>query len=373
MLLITYTAILVLFIINFRSVMQSLGAFIYIFNPLFIGIAIAFILNRPCMYIDRLLRRRKVLKRKPSLARGLAVTITYILLFLIIALLISIVIPQLIESIGVFVNNAGTYLDNSQDLINKVARFTGIHNIDLSSSGISKYINQLAKSATALLGGIINITTGIISFIATLLISMIFSIYLLSSKETLLRQCKRVFVTYLPLHVYRKASYIYHVITDTFQKYIIGQLTDACILGVLCFIGMLIFRFEYPVLISVLIGVSALVPMLGAYIGGGIAFLLLLMVTPVKALWFILFLIVLQQFEGNIIYPRVVGSSLGLPGIWVLLAIIVGSGVAGTLGILLGVPVFTVLYILFKDDLNQRTADKELDSEKIEDTLSQGD
>lgn len=141
---------------------------------------------------------------------------------------------------------------------------------------------------------------------------------------------------------------------DTFTRYVSGQLTEACILGVLCFLGMCLFQFDYAPLISVIIGVSALIPVAGAYIGAAVAVLLLVMIEPMQAVWFLIFLVVLQQLEGNIIYPRVVGTSLGLPGIWVLAAVTVGSSLLGFVGLVISVPVTAVLYTLLKGDLARR-------------------
>ena len=357
MIIITYTAVLILFVINFKPVMQGLWKFVVLFKPLFVGMAIAFILNKPYVSIDRLLGGKILRGKKRGLARGLSVAATYLLALLLITLIINFVIPQLKDSLHLFLNNIGSYVNNLQDLINNAAAFLDIESIDLSSlnTKLLEYITKLGSSLTGLLSQIISITTGVISIIATMVISLIFSIYLLAGKEKLLSQTQKVLHTYLPQKIYKTGSYVYHVTTDTFNKFVVGQLTEAFILGTICFIGMLIFRFEYPLLISVLIAITALVPVVGAYIGGMISFALLLMISPIKAIWFLVFLLVLQQFEGNVIYPRVVGGSLGLPGIWVLLSIIVGGGLAGPIGILLGVPVATVLYTLLKNDIHGRT------------------
>lgn len=355
-LVITYSALLILLIINFTPIAQSFGKVLLFFKSFFIGIAIAFILNKPCMYIEKMLNRFLLIKRERFLSRGLAIAATFLLFFLIVIILISFVIPQLINSMQVLIGNIGVYTENLQGLLNRGTNFLRIEKIDLSNISvlILGYVNKLGSGLSGMMSQVISITAGILSFIANFLISIIFSIYLLAGKEKLLYQFKRVLYTYLPKKVYDKGAYVYYVVIDTFNRYVLGQLTEALILGVLCTLGMLLFQFDYPLLIGVIIGVSGLVPVIGSYIGGFIAFILLLMVNPTKALWFILFLVILQQFEGNVIYPRVVGNSLGLPGIWILLSVTIGGGLAGPLGILLGIPIATVLYILLKNDVNSR-------------------
>ncbi len=358
MLLITYAAILILVVLNFSPIILGLVWFVSLFKPLLIGIAIAFILHKPCIFIEMYIRKMILKNSSPGLIRGLAVVMTYFFALLLLTVIILFIIPQLIDSIRLFVSNIGTYVDNMQGLIDRAANLLKVTNVDVSSliNRIFESVNQLTSNFAGLLSGIIGVTAGVAGFLANLLISLIFSIYLLAGYEKILGNCKAVCRTYLPPRAYQSVVYVYRVTTDTFDKFVYGQLAEAVILGVLCFIGMLIFRFEYPLMISTLIGITALLPLVGAYIGGSIAFLALLIISPVQALWFIVFLIILQQFEGNIIYPKVVGSSLGLPGIWVLLSAIVGAGLAGPMGILLGVPIATILYILLKNDVHQKAA-----------------
>jgi predicted PurR-regulated permease PerM len=355
---ITYSALLVLIVINFNPITQGLGKLIAVFNTFFVGIAIAFILNKPCMYIEKVLNK-KLLKRRSSspFSRGTAVIATYLMFFLILILIVSIVIPQLTNSVQLLLNNIGAYTNNLQILVNNATDFLHLEKIDLSSIGdlIFGYIKKFGSSVTSVLLQIISITTGIFSFFVNLLISFIFSIYILFGKEKLLGQCRQVFSTYLPQNIYRKCYYLYDVVVDTFNKYVIGQLLGALLIGVICTIGMLIFRFDYPLLIGVLVGITAIVPVVGAYIGGFIAFILLLMISPIKAFWFVIFLLILLQFVGSVVYPKVVGSSLGLPSIWILLSITVGANLAGPMGILFGLPIATVIYILIRNDIRNRT------------------
>ncbi len=362
MLLIAYAAVLILVVINFGPIMQALGRFVGLFKSLFIGIAIAFILHKPCQYIERIMRNTVLKNCKPAIIRGLAVLKTYFLAMLVIVILMLFIIPQLIESVRLFASNIGSYLENTQGMLNQAANLLQITHVDLSdlTDRLYQFLNQYTANLGGLFAGIIGVTAGIFGFLANLVLAMIFSIYLLASRESILGNCRAVSQAYLPHQIYEKARYVYQITVDTFDKYVYGQLTEAVILGVLTFIGMLIFSFDYPLMIGTLIGVTALVPIIGTYVGGLIAFLVLLMVSPLKALWFLVFLVILQQLENNLIYPRVVGDSLGLPGIWVLLAAIVGGGLGGPLGILLGVPLATVLYKLLKNDVKHRVSVEEV-------------
>ena len=192
----------------------------------------------------------------------------------------------------------------------------------------------------------------------------VFAFYLLAQKEKLGRQVKKASNAILKPKPAQNLTNVTKLTNSVFTKFITGQFTDACIIGVLCFIGMLIFRMPYAAIISVLIGFTALIPIFGAFIGAGVGAFLILLESPVKAFWFIVFIIILQQIEGNLIYPKVVGKSVGLPGIWVLVAVTVGGSLAGVLGMLFSVPVSTVLYVLFKEFVNNKTKEQALEEVK---------
>ncbi|MDD3852215.1 MAG: AI-2E family transporter [Syntrophomonadaceae bacterium] len=356
MLLFTYAAVLLLIVLNFKPIMNGLGVFISFFTPFFIGIVIAFILNEPAMYFEKVLAGKVFKKDRPALTRALAILIAHIMVLLLLFLLIMFIIPPLIENIRLFSSNVGTYVNNTQAWLNQLMSHFRLESFDLSGLTDKAFgaLDSISANMMSLLSQIIIITTSVIGFIVTLFIAIIFSIFLLAGKETILHNCDRVFRAYLPDKVYETAAYVNRITIDTFNRYIYGQLTEAFILGVLCFTGMMIFGFHYPLMISTLIGLTALVPLIGALIGGFISSLLLLMISPMEAIWFLVFLVILQQFEGNVIYPRVVGSSLGMPGIWVLLSAIIGGGVAGPVGILLGVPIGTIFYILLRNAVRQK-------------------
>jgi len=357
-LLITYTVLLVLLLLNHRELGNLWSKLLVTCRPLIIGAVIAFVLNRPCGFFTR--QFGKILPGKVSgAARPLAVLVSYILLLGAVTLLFSFIIPGLVESISTFVGSLSIYVGNLQDLYDwVVSKFDleTLSSVDFTglSETIRKILNGALNAMTTAVPQLVNATAKLISGIVTTFLSVVFSVYLLANGPTLARQGRKLVSAYLPGKVSLYVLDVAKTAADTFTNFVTGQATEAVILGALCFAGMTIFRFAYAPLISVIVAVSALIPIAGAYIGAGIAFLLLVMIDPMQAVWFVVFLVVLQQLEGNIIYPRVVGTSIGLPGFWVLAAVTVGGGLFGFGGMLLGVPVTAVLYAMLREDVARR-------------------
>lgn len=358
-LIITYAVLLVLAILKFDTILGWLGTVLRVLRPLFLGFAIAFVLSRPCQFFRRFYAKLLRNDGRARLARPLAVLTSYILLVGLFAAVFSFVLPKLVASIELFAGSLSGYIANLQSWVNPLLDKLNLELLDLSS--LKNVLNQAFQRALVFLSDlaphIVDVTANLISMLTTLVLALVFSVYMLSGQDALLPQCRRILHTYVPK---RQADWIQEVVdltAATFSKFVSGQLIEACILGGLCALGMLFIQADYAALIGVVIGVSALVPVAGAYVGAAVSALLLLMVSPIKAVTFLIFLIILQQFEGNVIYPRVVGSSLGLPGIWVLTAVTVGGGLFSLVGILLSVPIASVAYSLFQRNLRRRTAD----------------
>lgn len=365
LLLITYAVALVVVIVKIDVVLDWCSGVLLAFRPIFIGFAIAFILSRPCNFFARLYAR--VLgQRGGRLARPLAVVTAYVMLFAVAGVLISLVVPELTRSIQRFVGNMNVYASNLQDALDYVTHRLSLENLaqlnlpDKVNEILGNALNQVLDTLTGTVPHLISATSTLVSAVVTTVISFVFSVYMLSGGPKLTAQCRRLVVAYLPEPIARHVLEVVRLTADTFTKYVSGQLIEACILGGLCFVGMVLFRFDYAPLISVIIGVSALIPVAGAYIGAVVAALLLAMISPLKAFWFLVFLAVLQQLEGNLIYPRVVGTSLGLPGIWVLAAVTVGSSLLGFVGLVVSVPVTAVIYTLLKNDMRRRLPAQEV-------------
>ena len=360
LLLTTYAIVLVAVIVKLDEVGRWLGGVLGAFQPLLIGAVIAFILHRPCNFFARLYQQALPEKGRGA-ARPLAAATAYLLVAALITALVALVVPELTHSIELFISNLSTYAANFQELFDWVVARLDLEQLaDLDlSSGISESLQKLLNGAldalTNTLPHLIGMTSVLVSAVVTGVISLVFSIYMLSGAPRLTAQCRRLVEAYLPRWAAGTVLSVTRLTADTFSKYVSGQMIEACILGGLCFLGMCIFRFDYAPLISVAVGVFALIPIAGAYLGAVLAVLLLVMIDPWQAVWFLVFLVTLQQLEGNLIYPRVVGTSMGLPGIWVLAAVTVGGSLLGLVGMVVSVPLVAVAYTLLKQDLRART------------------
>ncbi len=368
LLLITFAVSLVLVITKIDLLVGALGIVLRLFRPFFIGFAIAFVLNIPYEAIRRALGKyegNRVVKR---LAKPLSIAGAYLLSFGIFGGVIAVVIPELAHSVNMLIDNSETYQQNFQMAVAWLNQFNLPHLQDLDAAGILASVHQeltaltkqVVDALSTLFPQLFRVTTNIVQGVANVGIGLIVSVYLLFSKETMCRQVKRMTYAFLPKRWADECVEISQLINQCFTNFVSGQLVEACILGTLCFIGMRIFRFEYAFLVSLLIGVSAIVPIVGAFIGTVPAVFLLFLVEPMQAVWFIVFIVILQQIEGHLIYPKVVGESVGLPPLWVLMGIVVGGGLGGILGMLLGVPIFTVVYKLLSQTVQQRLERKKI-------------
>ena len=358
LLLITFTVGLVFVVVRLDLLWSGFRAVLSNFTPLFAGLAIAFVLVRPCAFFRRTLDKGLGGTPFARLSLPLAVALSYLLLIGVVAALFAFVIPQFALSVGRFAANLGGYLAQVQVWINELMAWLNLEQLDLSqfSQTLREFVNGLFSALTSAVPQLLSLTSGLVSVVVTMVLALVFSIYMLAGKDTLLGQCSRVLRAYVPKKVYDVVLDVTALTAETFSRFVSGQITEACILGGLTFLGMVLLRLDYAPLIAVLIGVSALVPVVGAYVGAITYALLLVMVDPLDALIFLIFLVCLQQVEGNVIYPRVVGTSLGLPGIWVLTAVTVGGGLFDLAGVLLSVPVASILYTLLKRDVRKRLA-----------------
>lgn len=358
-LLVTYAVVLVAAIVKIDAVAAWVKNVLSAFAPLFIGFAIAFILNRPCNFFARLYDKHFKPKAKRA-ARPLAVVTSYVIFLAVVTVIIWLIVPELIRSIENFIGNLSTYAANLEGIYNSLVERFGLESLaDLNLPAVlNENLNKLLSGAlnilTDTLPHLISVTSVVVNGVITTVLSLVFSAYMLSGGPKLINQCRRLTVNYLPKKMVEPTLDVARLTADTFTRYISGQVIEALILGALCFLGMCIFRFEYAALISTIITVSALVPVVGAFFGAISSAVLLLMINPMQALWFLVFILILQQLEGNLIYPRVVGSSIGLPGIWVLAAVTVGASLMGIVGMLAGVPITAVIYTLLKRNLHKR-------------------
>lgn len=327
--------------------------------PLLLGCVIAYVVNIPMSLLERFWPRHA----PQGLRRPICLVLAFALVVLILTALTSMLLPELARCIQVLVDKLPDALNSATLQIRQMLENSSLP--DDASSNLQKAlpdwngmigqgINLVLSGVGGAVGKLAQAIGSLFSAAVMVLVGLIFASYLLLGKERLAVQCKRLMKTYLPQGVTTRTLYVLDTVNDCFHNFIVGQCIEAVILGALCTVAMLLFRLPYASMIGVLIGFTALIPIAGAYIGAAVGAFMIFTVSPVQALVFIIVLVVVQQLEGNLIYPRVVGASIGLPGIWVLAAVTIGGGVLGVGGMLLGVPLAASLYRLLRHDMNKR-------------------
>ncbi|MGN0467072.1 MAG: AI-2E family transporter [Lachnospiraceae bacterium] len=376
----------VCFIILFYWILQNFGIigkgiqFIFhLFLPFLIGCAIAFILNIPMKNIEKFLFQNvKEESKLYHFKRIICYLITLASVIFVLFLVVVIVIPQLTLTIQTLAARLPEAMGTLQKEIDRLmqrwpdfVKVTGSIDIDWGNI-TSKALEGLQGGFTKVLDSSFNIIGNVVNVIVNIVVAFIFSIYLLMQKEKLAIQSKKVLYAVLSEKNADKVLYVAELSSKTFSKFFSGQCLEACILGMLFFISMCIFRLPYAALIAVLVAFTALIPVVGAFIGCAIGAFLIVTVAPIKALEFLILFLVLQQIEGNLIYPHVVGNSVGLPSIWVLVAVTVGGNLFGIIGILLFIPLVSVLYALFRAFVHNKLKQKKIPKSKIMFSDSEG-
>ena len=324
--------------------------------PLLVGCGIAYVVNILMRCYENLCPERKTPTALRSLRRPACMLAAFLTLCAIVALVVGLVLPQLTDAVKVIVAAFPGFMDKVLEIADEYGLLSDeilapLENIDWQNT-LSQIFDVVKSGIGNVMDVVVHTVSSVFSGLVTALVALIFSIYLLSGKEQLGAQFHRVASHYLPSRWYETMRYLLWVVDHCFHRYIVGQCIEAVILGTLCAIGMALLKLPYATMIGALIAFTALIPVAGAYIGAGVGAFMILTVDPVKALIFLVFLVILQQLEGNLIYPRVVGSSMGLPGIWVLAAVTVGGGLMGIAGMLLGVPLAAAAYRILRDDVN---------------------
>lgn len=331
--------------------------------PLLIGLATAYMLNILMSFYERHYFPRSAAKRAVERTRrGVCLTAAIVTLAGLLGLLAGLVVPELASAVNFLAAELGPAVerllasDAAVQLLSPEKR-AELAAIDWQASlaQISGFLLSGLSNAAGILASMVS---SVFSTIITAFTGCIFSIYLLLSKERIRGQCGRLARAYLPGAWREKAGRVLAVLNQSFHRYIVGQCTEALILGGLCALGMVLLGFPYAGMIGALTGFTALIPIAGAYIGASVGAVMMLTVSPLKAVLFLVFIVVLQQLEGNVIYPRVVGRSIGLPPIWVMAAVTVGGGLIGIGGMLLGVPIASAVYQLLRTEVARREKEK---------------
>lgn len=323
--------------------------------PLLVGAAMAYIVNIPLGFYERHYFPNSQKSLASRSRRPVCMLLAFLSIAAVILLVLRLVIPEVGKCVTLLLAGVPPMLEKLSEILSKSPLLTDnlaqlLQGIDWKSV-LMNAIEFLKNGVGTMADLAVNLVTGLISGVANFFVGLIFSIYLLAGKERLGRQLRALAGRYIRASWREKGGHVLAVANDCFHRYFVGQCTEAVILGCLCAGGMLLFRFPYAAVVGATVGLTALIPIAGAYIGGAVGFLLILPISPLKAILFVVYLIVLQQLEGNIIYPKVVGTSLGLPGIWVLAAVIVGGGLGGILGMILSVPLTSCIYRLIREDV----------------------
>lgn len=376
MFLSTYIIVLLVILLNFSPVVSWMSSILRLFTSLFYGIGIAYVLNLPMKNIERILKRYlregSFLYRK---VRAISIALTLVLAIIVLVIIGSVVLPRLGDSLMQLVDNMSKYLSGFIGNINDILDYFHI-DLQLKNTALKDFnslpwkdiLSQAANILGTSAGGIMNNTIGFVSEFFLWFTGFMFSFYMLSSKEAFIRQMRKVIAAALGE---KKAIYIFDCgarANRIFASFISGQLLEACILFVIYYISMRLLNFPFPELISALIAICSIVPVFGSMFAMSIGAIMMLSIDPMKAVWFVIFYQLMQQFEDNVIYPRVVGNSVGLPGLWVLLSIFVFGDLFGVLGMIFAVPTTAFLYTMASDIVNHVLKKRHLrvDSELIE-------
>ena len=366
------TCIVLYWILHETERLKSvLGVLKGIFSPFILGAAMAFILNVPMRAIEGWFKGIK----QEKLRRLLSIVLTLIAVLLVLALVFVLLIPQVVQTIQTlipklqtfFLNMEGSamaFLNDNPQLMQWVMQNTDFTSFDWAGL-VQKFVTIAGNSLTAILGSAFSAVGILAGAVVEVIIAIVFALYCLFQKETLARQGRKLLYAFLPEKTSDNIIRILRLSNSTFSNFLSGQCVEVCILGCMFAICMAIFRMPYIPLVSVLVAVTAFIPVVGAFVGCAIGAFLMLVNDPLQAVAFVGMFLVIQQIEGNMIYPRVVGNSIGLSGMWVLLAVAVGGELFGVAGMFLMIPVASVLYTLLRERTQLRLDKRPVDPEKL--------
>lgn len=338
-------------------------------TPILVGLIMAYVVNILLSFVERNYDRVFSGSLAAKCKRCVCIITSFLFLILIIAGVIGIVVPQLSSCISLLISRSGVAANHLVDLFKSVPSLEkygkmleeSIANLNPSTELVQKLVGVLQHGSTGWISNFTSVLQKVTGFATSMVIGLFFSFYLLYDKEKLQRQSKNVIQTYCP-GISEKVFKILRVFNDSFRSFIVGQVEDACVLGLMCAVAMFIFRMPYAGMISAIIAVTALIPIVGAIIGALVGFILILSVSTTKAFVFIILFVVVQQIDNNVTYPRIVGGSIGLPGIWVLAAVTIGGSAFGVLGMLFLIPLFSGIYKLVRMDMKHRNANQKANS-----------
>ena len=379
------TALIIFAAILFYTVLQNtdlLSLWISylgrILAPIFIGVVLAFIINLPLRFFEnKVFRRlnRKSVKIWPKIRRAVCLTLSVLLLLGIITLVIGLILPEVkntaVGMLQTLPKQAEQFIESAKgwvERLNLPIDITGMFS-EIDWNSISKsLLSGISDTGSTVIVTTIDITSEVVGGVFNFVVGFALSLYILGSKERLGRQFSRLLGAVLSEKLYERITHIFRMSGDIFTGFITGQLTEAVLIGLWCYIGMLIFRMPYAIMVSAVISLTALIPVFGALIGTAFGALMIFFVSPIQAIGFVVYIVVIQQIDNNVIYPRIMGNSVGLPGIWVLCAVTVGGSISGAAGMLLSVPICAVLYCLAKEFVAKKEAAKAVPEKETADS-----
>ena len=367
-LLMALAGLILWIVLNVGTFAAGISKVLSLLNPLIVGMMTAYILNILLKKVEGLLLKLphpaegRLAGAFPGLCRAFGIIISVLLLGAILTLVVGLLIPSVREAWSLMVAQFPACWEKLQEISLAIATKYGLTDLALPDLSVNyeKILEMMRTFFTTGFTSAVGFMSSVVSVVLNGILGFVFAIYILSGKETLAANASKVIRAYAPEKAEKTIFYVAGEANRIFSGFIVGQVTDAAINGMLCFLGMLIFGFPYRGMIAILVGFTALIPIFGAFIGTVVGALLILMTSPVQAVGFVIMVVVLQQIDGNLIYPRVVGNSMGLPAIWTLLAVLVGGSAGGILGMLFGVPLAGLLYTLLRRSVNGRLERKEL-------------
>jgi len=375
--LILFTVLLSIGLARFHIVLQGIGFIFQTIFPFILGGSIAFILSIPMNFFENTVFKpaggassgNKLEYIKACVSRPVSLILAIAVVLGIVFIVIAIVVPELARTCATLAQEVPrkvpVWIDSMELYLRDYPEFIAqLHAIEINWDDIfSSLASFFQNFSSNMLGSTIDVAKNIASAFASFFIGFAFACYVLLQKETLARQCKKLLYAYLPKAVVESALRICTLTHSTFASFLSGQCMEAIILGVMFFISMSVLNFPYALLVGVLIAFTALIPIFGAFIGCFVGVFLILTVDPMQAVAFVALFLVLQQIEGNFIYPHVVGSSVGLPSIWVLVAVSVGGKLMGIVGMLLFIPIISILYTLLKESVSRQLENRNIEIE----------
>lgn len=356
--LIIFAGIILWIVFNYKLFIDFIQFLFRLLLPIIVGVCIAFILNVPMKMIERKLF--KIDKRKhKKLIRGISLTLSIILIFGIIALIMFLVIPEFISAISAISKNLPKNVEWLNEIADKLANLYPDIKGYFKSFDFNTIINNSFLSASNIISTMIGFLSSLVSRVITFCIGFILSIYILIDKEKLARQTKKLLNAFFSNEVTNEVVRVVKLTNNTFTNFLTGQCLDAVLFSILFFICMTVLGMPYALIISVLLAVTALIPYIGAFITLVIGAILIAVTDPIKSLWYVILFLVLQQVDGNLMYPKIVGKSVGLPAIWALVAALIGGSVFGFIGMIISIPISSILYTILREWINERIRKKQ--------------